>query len=159
LEVPFDLGALAAAVEHSPLAAAIRSSPGLYPAVNLAHLAGLVLLVGGIGVLDLRIAGLARAIPVQALSRLCTPVAIVGLLLMLASGALMFSADAVPLIGSRVFQLKMTLLAVALANALLFRRLYGGLAREPGPLARIMAVASIGLWLTVAALGRLIGYT
>lgn len=149
----------AAAIEKSPLALAMRSSAGLYPAVNLAHLAGLVLLIGGIGVLDLRIAGLGRAIPLPALSRLLTPLAILGLILMLGSGALMFTADAGPLVGSNAFRWKVALIALAILNALAFRRFFGDLSREPGPLARLMAVASIVLWTTAAAFGRLIGYT
>ena len=151
----------AAAVEGSSLGAAMRGSKGWYPAVNVAHLAGLVLLVGGIGVLDLRVAGLGRAIPILALSRLVTPIAVAGLLLLLASGFLLFSADAGPLVRSATFQLKMALLAVGVANALAFRRLFGDFqeGREPPPAARLMAVASICLWLTVGALGRLIAYS
>ncbi|OYX34339.1 MAG: hypothetical protein B7Y99_05640 [Caulobacterales bacterium 32-69-10] len=139
----------------------MRGSVGWYPAVNVAHLAGLVLLVGGIGVLDLRIAGLGRAVPIAALSRLVTPIAIAGLLVLLASGFLLLSADAGPMVRSATFQLKMALLAVGVVNALAFRRLFGDFrdgVEAPAP-ARVMAVASISLWLTVGALGRLIAYS
>jgi hypothetical protein len=159
--VEFDPFALAAALEASPLGAAMRGSKGLYPAANVAHLAGLVLLVGAIGVLDLRVAGLGRTIPLAPLSRFLTPFAAAGLVLAAASGALLFSADAGPLVRSNVFLLKLTLAAVALVNALVFRRWFGDWTstREPPVVARLMAVASIGLWLTVACLGRLIAYS
>jgi hypothetical protein len=151
----------AAALEASSLGAAMRGSKGLYPAANVAHLAGLVLLVGSIGVLDLRVAGLGRSIPLIALSRLLTPLAVAGLVLLAASGFLLFSADAGPLVRSAVFQTKLALAALAAANALLFRRLFGDFAprQEPPPAARALAVLSIGLWLTVACLGRLIAYS
>jgi hypothetical protein len=136
----------------------MRGAPMLYPVVNVAHLLGLVLLVGGIGLLDLRIAGPGRAIPLVPLSRFLTPFAVVGLLVSVSTGALMFTADAAPLAQSPVFLWKIALAALALANALVFRRLFRDLAREPGPLARTMAVASLALWTTVAVLGRLIGY-
>jgi hypothetical protein len=152
--------AAAAALEGSGLGMAMRGARGLYPAVNMAHLAGLVLLVGGIGVIDLRTAGFGRAIPLPTLSRLLTPLAVAGLAVMAISGFLLFCADAGPLVRSWVFQVKAALIVLALANALLFRRLYGDFegGGEPPVPARLMAVASLGLWTTAGAMGRLIAY-
>lgn len=151
----------AAALEGSPLGAAMRGSKGWYPAANVAHVGGLVLLVGGVGVLDLRMAGLGRAVPIAALSRMVTPLAVAGLVVLAVSGFVLFAADAGPLIRSDTFRLKMALAALALVNAFGFRRRFGDFAdgREPPPLARAMAVLSIGLWLMVGALGRLIAYS
>jgi hypothetical protein len=150
----------AAALEGSSLGAAMRGGRGVYPAANVAHVAGVALLVGGILVLDLRTAGLGRAIPLAPLSRLVTPLAVAGLLLLAGSGFLLFAADAGPLVRSAVFQAKLALIAAALVNALLFRRLFDDFAdgRQPPMLARAMALLSIGLWLLVGALGRLIAY-
>src|SRR3954462_7849086 len=86
--------ACASAIEHSALAGSLRRSPNLYPAVNLGHLAGLVMLLGSIGVLDLRALGAGRAVPLAALSRWLTPIGIAGLLLEIATGALLFAPDA-----------------------------------------------------------------
>jgi hypothetical protein len=149
---------LAVALEASAVGRTVRGSATLYPWLNVAHLGGLVMLVGAIGILDLRVIGLGRTIPLAPLSRLLTPIAIVGLLLLLGTGVLMFAADAGPLFGSNVFRWKMVLLALALVNALVFRRLFGDLGREPSMLARLMALGSLGLWLTIGALGRLIAY-
>lgn len=155
--LPFLVDA-AAALEASPLGAAMRG--GFYAPANVAHLLGLVMLVGAIGVVDLRIIGLGRRIHLAALSRLLTPIAIAGLLLALATGFLMFSADATPLMGSRVFQLKVGLIVAGIANALFFRKAFGDLDRGELPLAaRLQSLASLGIWLTVGALGRLIAYT
>ena len=139
----------------------MRGQKGLYPAVSIAHVAGLVMLVGGIGVVDLRTIGLGRGVPLPALSRFLTPLAIAGLVLMAASGLMLFSADAGPLSRSPVFRTKVVLIAVALANALIFRRLFGDFehGREPPALARIMALGSLGLWSGAAVLGRLIAYS
>ena len=62
------------------------------------------MLVGGIGILDLRLAGAFRAIPVAPLSRALTPIALAGLVLMVPSGATMFAADAATLAGSATFR-------------------------------------------------------
>jgi len=149
--------ALALALEGSALGSGLRRSLVLYPAVNLVHLTGLVMLVGGIGLLDLRILGFGRTVPLVALSRFVTPIAITGLLLMAASGVLMLAPDASGLIRSPLFLAKMTLVAVGVINALLFRRLFGHLERAPGR-ARLMALGSLAIWLTVAGLGRWVGY-
>jgi len=139
------------------------ASPIAYPIANVVHLLGLVMLVGAIGILDLRMAGAFRAIPLVPLSRALTPIALTGLILMVPSGATMFAADAPTFAASPVFQLKLILIAVALANAALFRVLWRHrLASwdEAPPLGgRLMAVGSIASWLTIGALGRMIAYS
>lgn len=133
-----------------------------YPLANVVHLLGLVMLVGGIGVLDLRLAGAFRAIPVAPLSRALTPIAIAGLVLMVPSGATMFAADTA-VAESAVFQLKLVLIALALANAIAFRFLWRQRLADwdaaPPVAGRVMAIGSIALWLAVGACGRMIAYT
>ena len=152
----------AALIEASPIGALMRDSLWLYPLTNLLHLLGLVLLVGGIGLLDLRLVGFGRALPIRALSRLLTPVAVAGLVLMLGTGALLFSADAGPLAGADVFQLKVLVIAAALVNAIAFRLLWtrslSAWDGAPPLLGRIQAAGSILLWLLAGSLGRLIAY-
>ena len=86
-----------------------------------------------------------------------------GLILMVPSGATMFTADAPTLAGSPVFRIKLGLIALALANAALFRILCRprlGTWDEAPPLAgRLMAAGSIMLWLAIGALGRMIAYS
>ena len=133
-----------------------------YPLANVLHLLGLVMLVGGIGIVDLRLAGAFRAIPAEALSRALTPVAIAGLTLMLPSGATMFAADTA-VAASPIFRLKLALIAVALINAVAFRRVWRGRFADwdnaPPLLGRAMALGSIFLWLAVATAGRMIAYS
>lgn len=153
--------ALAQALEASALGVWMRAGWG-YPLVNVLHLAGLVLLVGPICLLDLRLLGAGRALPVPAASRLLTPVAITGLLLMLLTGAALFSADASTLVDNRLMQLKLSAVAIAIANALLFRMLFARRLpdwdRRPPPLGRIMAALSLLLWPVAMVAGRMIAY-
>jgi hypothetical protein len=97
------------------------------------------------------------------LSRALTPIAISGLILIVPSGATMFAADAQALLTSSTFQWKMALVLLALINALAFRYLWSErMARwdeKPSLAGRLMALASIGLWLCVAGLGRWIAYS
>ncbi|HYH20786.1 MAG TPA: DUF6644 family protein [Azospirillum sp.] len=152
----------AVALEASGLGEAMRHSTWLYPAANLLHLLGLVLLAGSMVVLDLRLLGVAAAVPLAALSRFLTPVAAGGLALLLGSGFALFAADAGPLAGNTLLRIKWALIALGIANALLFRwmwteRLAGW--DDRAPLAgRVQAALSLAIWFAVAAAGRLIAY-
>lgn len=158
--MPAQLAAWAAELEASGLGAAMRGSVrNLYPVVNLAHVAGVVLLVGGIGVVDLRIAGYGKGIGIGPLSRMLTPLAIAGLLIQAITGVMLYAADAGPLFASSLMRIKLVLIAFALLNAVVFRRLFGDLDNEtPPPLARTMAILSLACWFGVVGLGRWIAY-
>ena len=81
-----ELAAWAAQLEASPLGAWMRGSDWAYPVVNLIHLAGLVLLVGNMLLLDLRLLGIGRRFALVDASSMLTRLAIAGLLLLIASG-------------------------------------------------------------------------
>lgn len=153
----------AAALEASGLGLFMRQSLSAYPAANLGHLLGLTLLVGPIVLFDLRMLGAGRrSVSVEAAWRLLIPVAVAGFFVLLATGPLMFAADARSLAGSPILIAKLALAALGVANALLFRALWrgrlGGWDDSPPALGRAQAIASLALWLVVAALGRLIAY-
>lgn len=156
------LSAWAAWLEASALGEQMRSSTLLYPALNLLHLLGLVLLLGSMLLLDARLLGAGRGFPLAAVSRALTPLAVVGLLLLLGSGLCLFAADAGPLLGNRLLQLKLLLIALGIANALLFRHLWSArLADWDGCaplLGQAQAALSLLAWLLVMSLGRLLAY-
>jgi hypothetical protein len=155
------LSAFGEAIQSSPFGA--WAGGEAYPIANLFHILGLVMLVGGIGIVDLRLVGLFRRIPAGPLSAALTPIAIAGLLLMVPSGATMFASDAAALVNSATFRTKLLLIALALANAIAFRLLWQGRIErwdaDPPPWGRSMAGASILLWLSIAGLGRWIAYS
>jgi hypothetical protein len=70
--------------------------------------AGLV--VGTIGLLDLRLLDLARRVPVVAIYPLLTRITKIGIVVQLASGFMLFASDATALIRNDAFVLKMLLL-------------------------------------------------
>lgn len=152
-----------AAIEASPLAAAMRQLLWLYPAVEIVHIAGFVVLVGSVAVLDLRLLGLSRAIPVTRLARHTLPWALGALAAIVPSGLLMFVAHATDFIANPAFAAKMTLLLCAGANAAIFHAgVYRGVAAwdtgAPPLAARAHAALSLALWFGVIACGRLLAY-
>ncbi len=135
----------------------MRESANAYPAANILHLLGLVMLLGAIGIVDLRVLGRFRALPLRPLVAALSPVGVAGFVLLALTGPLLFAADATALARSDVFARKLVLIAIALANAAAFRwRWRRGI--EADGWSRAAAIGSLLLWLTVAALGRLIAY-
>jgi len=153
------LAPIAAAVAGTPFAAWAAGSAWAYPLANVAHLLGLVLLLGGIGLVDLRLVGAFKLLPLQPLARALTPLALAGLLLLALSGAVMFAAD--PAVANNAtFRTKLLLIGLALVNAVAFRLGFGRAAPEPVPAAaRLMGGASLLAWLAIAYCGRMIAYT
>jgi len=150
----------AAALAASPLAMALRGSTGLHAAVASVHLVGVALLVGSIAVLDLRLLGLSRALPLRRLAAHVLPWTAASFLLILPSGLLLFLARAEELIGSPLFALKMLLLLAAGTNAAVFhatvfRGASGWDVDAPPPWqARAAAALSLAIWISVIVCGR-----
>jgi hypothetical protein len=151
-------------LESSALAVAMRKWMWLYPGVEIVHITGIVALVGGAVLFDLRLLGLSRALPVATLSRHLLPWSRVGLGLVAASGALMFTAHATEWAENPVFRIKLVLIVLAGLNAGAFHRWpFRGVAawdrQTPAPpAARVAAGLSIALWISVIACGRLLAY-
>ena len=153
------------AIEALPIAQAMRQWLWLYPAVEIVHILGFVLLVGSIAMFDLRLLGLSKTIPVPALARHLLPWTVGALVLIVPSGLLMFMAHAGDFVGNPVFVLKMSLLLAAGVNAAMFHMgVYRGVhewaSGRPAPAAaKLHAAASLAIWASVIACGRLLAYT
>jgi hypothetical protein len=152
------------ALEHSPLAGAMRQSLWLYPGVEIAHIAGFVLFVGAVALFDLRLLGFASSTSVRALDRSLLPWAWAALLLIVPTGVAMFSAHAIEFAANPALRVKLVLLAFAGVNALIFRNgVFRSVAawdqhvRTPAA-AKASAALSLAIWLGVITCGRLIAY-
>jgi hypothetical protein len=151
-------------LESSAVAVAMRQWQWLYPAVEIVHIAGIAALVGGALMFDLRLLGLSRGLPVAALAAHLLPWSRVGLGLVAMSGVLMFTAHATEWAENPAFRVKMLLIVAAGLNAWAFHRWpFRGVTRwdrevVAPPRARLAAIASIALWLSVIACGRLLAY-
>jgi hypothetical protein len=148
---------LAAAVADTWFALWAARDPWAYPVANVVHVLGLALLLGPILLVDLRLLGAMRQLPLEPLVRALSPFSMVGIVLLAGSGTVLFAADAVALAGSDTFRLKLILVGLGLANALGFRALWKG-DDPPGALARTLALASLLLWTATAIAGRWIAY-
>ena len=152
------------AIEQSALAAAIRQSLWAYPAANVGHILALFLFAGAVSIMDLTLLGALRGANAASIVLQSRRAAIGGLLLMVATGSILFTAEASHVALNPVFLIKVGLIGFGILNALvtgppLRRALVETPATAPFPLRlRAAAVISLLTWLSVAACGRLIAY-
>jgi hypothetical protein len=159
-----DAPAFLIAIEQSSFALAIRQSVWAYPAANVGHIVALFLLAGAVFVMDLALLGSLRVVDPVAVVRGARRATIAALVLMLATGSILFTAEASHVAMNPVFQTKIVLISLGLLNALMIGPLLRRtLDQVPPPVAfplrlRAAAAMSLMIWLSVAACGRLIAY-
>ncbi len=134
----------------------ITSHPWAYPALEVAHIVGIALLLGNLVLLELRVLGAAPALPLAALARAALALVLTGFGLAALTGLLMFASQPMELLANRAFTLKMGLVMLAGCNAAWFHG--RGSLQRGDVLARAQALLSLGLWLAVVACGRFIAY-
>jgi hypothetical protein len=147
------------AIENSGLGQLARSSLWLYPSANLVHVLGAALLVGSIVVFDILLLR-RRYEAVRVISGTALTIAGLGLALQIASGIILFSAEATALVRNPVFLIKMVIIAVGLANLALYHASKNKMPQTPGipPNASFHAAASAVVWIGAAMAGRAIAY-
>jgi len=136
----------------------------VWPASETLHFIGLAMLIGVIGIMDLRLLGFAKRLPFAPLHRLL-PFAIAGFAICLTTGSLFFAGDPFQYIHNWVFWFKMSFIILAGINVLLFyvtgvfhnvESLGPG---EDAPLfAKVIAGISLVLWVGVMYLGRMLPF-
>jgi len=132
----------------------------LFPVLETLHFIGLALLVGGIGILDMRVLGIGKGLFVKPLHKLL-PLVFLGFALNLVSGLLFFLADPVGYGNNTAFQLKMVLILLAGLNALWFEFAVAKQLPAWGPdvdapsEAKVICALSLFLWTGIIVAGRM----
>ncbi len=138
------------------LFAPLRTHPFAYPLLEVLHIIGIALLLGNLVLLELRVWGWGKALPVKDLAQMALLVAVCGFGLAAATGLLMFASQALELLANRAFVIKMLLLTLAACNAAWFhgRDSFGKLDLT----AKLQTLASTLIWIAVIFCGRWIAY-
>ena len=138
----------------------IRSSRLYFPIIETFHLLALTLLFGAILMLNLRLCGLMmKNLPVQQVAKDLSPWLLSSLAIILVSGLMLFSSEAMKCYASVPFQVKMVFLFTAIAFHFTIYRGVTKSDREPRRwFGVIVAVVSVVLWLGVGLGGRGIGF-
>lgn len=137
-----------------------------YAILNLFHILGLSLLFGAIMLLDLRMLGLWRSIPLAGISRPAVPLAGLGFALALGSGICMLAVNATEYDGNPfMFYVKFPAIGLGVLNIVVLAQVPAWKekdrrelsAREQGQLA-VFGGISLLSWVTAIVGGRMIGY-
>jgi hypothetical protein len=140
----------------------------LWPLCEMIHFIGMAVLLGAIGVLDLRILGIGKGLPISRLEAL-VPLGIAGFVANALTGTLFVIANpdggANAYLLNLAFQIKIALILIAGLNAVAFYVTgIGGRLAQLGPAgeasmdAKLVAGLSLTLWIFVILFGRLIMY-
>jgi hypothetical protein len=142
--------------QRSYLGETIRHSATLIASLEIIHLIGLALLLGTIVMVDLSLLGLGIGRhPVSQIARELKGWTIAGLAIMLASGPLILTSEAVRCYKTPAFWVKMLLLAMAVTfHFTMHRRVTLADPAVSHHDARMVAGVSLALWIGVALAGK-----
>ena len=147
----------------TPVGAWVRHSQWAWPALESLHFIGMSVLIGPIGLFDLRRLGFARGVPYAALHRLI-PLGIAGYTLNLVTGFCFLSGTPDQYLFNLAFRVKLTCMAIAGLNVVffytrVFRRLEALGPDTPPPFgARVAGAVSLTMWIGVMSAGRLLTF-
>jgi hypothetical protein len=150
------------------LVALVNDNDWVWPVCEMLHFVGMALLIGTVGLVDLRILGVAKGLPIATLERLI-PWGVAGFVINAITGLMFIAGNPVggPIeyLSNLAFQIKMILVLIAGINLVVFY--FMGIARDlesvapsgdAGRSAKVVAVVSLVMWFGVICFGRLIMY-
>ena len=148
------------------LAAIIHKTPWAFTTVEVVHVFAVSLVIGTIAIVDLRLLGFASTKrPFAELSRQVLPFTWAAFALAVIAGVLLFISRATEYFANAVFWIKMSLIALAGINMMIFEFITvrgvqkWNLDPTPPPQARLAGGISIACWVLVIVFGRVIGFT
>jgi len=150
-------------LEQSGFSTWIRESSSLFafPGVLLLHTIGMGVVVGINAGIDLRILGIAPALPLAPMEKFL-PILWVGFWVNAATGVVLVVADATTKLSNPDFYVKMVFIALAVINLRMLRnRVFRDPLVDKEPLsanAKILAITSLIFWLGAITAGRLMAY-
>jgi cobalamin biosynthesis protein CobD/CbiB len=170
----FSLVGICRWLERTPWSPALRDSIWMYPIVESVHLLALCLFLGFAVLLDLRLLGivfrqtpvvdmrllrLGLQEPVRRLAREVEPWMVGALVVIVASGTLLFLSEALKCYDNLAFRAKMVALFLAILFTFTVRRRVTLADEGRSPTwNKWVAATSIGLWSIVGFAGRGIGF-
>jgi hypothetical protein len=149
-------------LQNTWIGTVIAESVWGYPIFETMHAIGMAMLVGALGLIDLRVLGYKPELPVLG-TRSLLPLAWIGFTLNAFSGTLLFMSNAVEFFDNIMFRIKIVLIVLAGINAALlsqkiFREASAGVAAGPTSGARWLAATSLLFWFGAIICGRFIAY-
>lgn len=150
-------------LQSTSLSQAIVFQIWIWPAAEVVHFIGLALVIGIVGLLDLRLIGFFRGVGIAALREL-VPYALMGFGLNVLSGLIFLVGHPEQLVHNRAWWFKVAALGIAGANAGAFeltlaKRTLALGPNDPTPVAvKVIGILSILAWFAVLYWGRMLPF-
>lgn len=150
-------------LQNTPVAIFVAETLWAYPLLETLHTLGMAMLLGALGLINLRVLGYKSALSLIG-TRDLLPIAWIGFTVNACSGLLLFTSDAVSFFSSNTFRVKISLIVLAGINAaVLARRIYAGngtviAAGDGEVLVRALAASSLVFWVVAVICGRIYAY-
>jgi hypothetical protein len=149
-------------LQQTPPAIFVAETLWAYPLFETLHTLGMALLIGSLGLINLRLLGYKPELPILGTLDLL-PLAWLGFTINLISGLALFMSDAVYFWNSVTFKIKLGLILLAGINAFIlsqsvFREARAGKTIRIQPAIRLVAASSLVFWVGAIIAGRLIAY-
>lgn len=143
---------------YDPSAYPLNKNEWAFPVCEVFHIVSFAIAIGTIAMVDLRLLGLAfKSKSASLLWKETAPWTLLGLVVVLISGPLIFFSDPVMYSYNQSFRFKMGALVLAiLFNYTVQRKV--AMSDSSGGLAALTAVLSLGLWVSVVAGGLFIAF-
>ena len=155
--------ALVAWLKATSVSKAMSLSPLLWPLCETLHFIGLALLIGGAGLIDLRLMGFLKSVPVAAVMQVRKWAAL-GILINVTTGVLFFVGAPDQYINNPAWYGKLLFLLVAMINVAVFettqgRRMLTLAAGADTPRSfKVAGAVSMGSWFLVLYFGRMLPF-
>ena len=142
-------------LENSSVGGWIRESLWGYPIVLSSHAVGMAIVVGVVTMIDIRVLGYAKQIPIDSFKSLFN-LAWGGFVLNFISGCLLFTGDPTKFFNDTPFRIKITLIILGMISVwLLLREVRTD---ESSKKAKAIAIFSLLCWFGAITAGRLTAY-
>jgi hypothetical protein len=143
-------------LEATGLSVWIRESLWGYPIVLSSHAVGMAVVVGMVTMIDIRVLGFARKIPISSFNSLFT-LTWAGFAVNFISGCLLFTGDPAKFFFSTTFRVKIILIIIGMISVWQLLRAVTDTG-ESSSKAKTIAVVSLLCWFGAITAGRLTAY-
>lgn len=157
--------AFATWIRGTGLQTVVDTHAWIVPTCQTIHFFGLALLIAGVGLFDLRALGVGKGLPIAPLLGRLMPLAIVGFIVNVITGLLLYAGDPSMFGHNVAFGFKMLFIVLAVTNALLYsvtgvqRKVEALGPNDDAPAsAKAMCSASLFLWVGVMFWGRMLPF-
>ena len=157
------MDALVVWLKSTSVSQAMTMTPFLWPLCETLHFIGLALLIGGAGLIDLRLMGFLKSVPIAAVMQIRKWAAL-GVAINVVTGALFFIGAPEQYLHNSAWYWKLVFLFVAFVNVAIFettqgKRMLALAAGERTPASfKLAGAVSIGSWFLVLYFGRMLPF-